>query len=107
LIIHKFENIWPSGDRFGAEEFAFGAGAPPARITASVDPLKSRHLPDDWLSTSPNGFNGLTWASGIGRVGEPTVFDGREGGRLAMNYSADGSKSQQSDRLKHFLALKG
>jgi hypothetical protein len=32
LVIHKFENIWPIADRFGAEEFAFGEGTPPAMI---------------------------------------------------------------------------
>jgi hypothetical protein len=27
MIIHKFENIWPIADRFGAEEFACGKRA--------------------------------------------------------------------------------
>jgi hypothetical protein len=32
LIIHKFENIWPIADRFGADEFVFGERALPAMI---------------------------------------------------------------------------
>jgi hypothetical protein len=61
-------------------------------MTASIDPLKSPHLPNHWLSTSPNSFNGLKWAAGIGRIGELVVFDARERDCLVLTYRSDGSK---------------
>jgi hypothetical protein len=43
-------------------------------LTASIGLLKSRNLANYWLSASPNSFNGLKWAAGIGRVEEPTAL---------------------------------
>jgi hypothetical protein len=49
-----------------------------------------------------DSFNGLTWAAGIGRIGEPTALGAREGRGLDMSYRSDDSNSQQSSRFQHF-----
>jgi hypothetical protein len=72
-----------------------------AWMTASIDLLKSPHLPNPWLSTSPNSFNGLRWVAGISRIGEPTVLDAREGGCwssaiLQMAYKVTGERLGQN-----------